>query len=368
MTIRAVIVGCAHMHVNEVALYIHDEPSHLLVGVADLPADLPENTEKRYTRAWNKANVTEKYGAPVYEDYLAMLDEVKPDVAYVLCENAKKAAVAEEIARRGIDLILEKPMAIDSDSARKIVALKEKYGVNVFVNWPVAWRNYVHEMKAALDSGMCGTLQKMRYINGHTGPLGKGAKHRGVTENAEEMTDEERARIWWYRTECGGGAFLDILCYGCYYARWLFGKMPEDIMAISDNLNTPYGDVEDNLAALLRFDGGFAVAEGTWTTPRKRIPTGPELICSDGVIWCDGVSDGKSFVSAMTTGGEELTAPTLTENGDFKNMPCQYAAFKNEGKTVFETLSAEFNADVVAMIEAARRSSMSKKAEIPVQV
>ncbi|MBO5653198.1 MAG: hypothetical protein J6S44_03185, partial [Clostridia bacterium] len=83
MTIRAVIVGCAHMHVNEVALYIHDEPSHLLVGVADLPADLPENTEKRYTRAWNKANVAEKYGAPVYEDYLAMLDEVKPDVAYV---------------------------------------------------------------------------------------------------------------------------------------------------------------------------------------------------------------------------------------------------------------------------------------------
>lgn len=363
MKIRSVIVGCAHMHVNEVALYIYNQPDSELCGVADIPAELPEETDKRYTRAWNLKNIVENYGAVAYGDYRAMLDAVKPDVAYVLCENVRKADVAEEIARRGIDVVIEKPMATTPEEAARIVALKKTYGVNVFVNWPVAWRKYVHEMKAALDSGMCGSLQKLRYINGHTGPLGKGARHRGVSETAEEMTDRERSRIWWYRSECGGGAYLDILCYGCYYARWMFGKLPVDIMSVGANMNTPYGDVEDNIAALMRFECGLAVAEGTWSTPRCRMPSGPEAVCSDGVIWCDGGPDGGAFVSAVDISGERLEVPLLDDESVFLNMPCQYAAYRLEGKPILETLTAEFNAEIVAMIDAARRSNESRRAE-----
>ena len=47
------------------------------------------------------------------------------------------------------------------------------------------------KMKAALDSKLVGEPVKLRYINGHTGPLGKGAMHRGVSDNAEEIADEK---------------------------------------------------------------------------------------------------------------------------------------------------------------------------------
>ena len=363
MSIRAVIVGCAHMHANEIALYIDGQPDTELCGIADVPAPIPENTDKRYTRAWNFENIAANYGARRFDDYLVMLDTVRPDVAYLLCDNSSKARVAEQIASRGIDLIVEKPMAMTGDEAREIVALKGKYGVNVLVNWPVIWRPYVRRFEAMLDSGACGELKKLRYINGHTGPLGKGAKHRGVSENAEQMTDEERSRIWWYRSEYGGGAFLDILCYGCYFALWLFGKTPKDISAYADNLGTPYGNVEDNLVAVMSYDSAFAVCEGTWTTPRRRMPTGPEALCSDGVVWCDGVPDGTAFVAAADMYGNDLDVPELPDDDSYKNMPWHYAAFKLGGKETHKTLSAEFNADVVAMIEAARRSSVSRKAE-----
>ena len=363
MSIRAVICGCAHMHVNEVALYISEQPSTELCGVADFAPEIPENTDKRYTRAWNFKNVVEKYGAKPYESYTEMLDEVKPDVAYLLCENYRKAEIAEEIAKRGINLIIEKPMATNAEDARKIVALKEKYGVEIYVNWPVTWRKYVREMKHALDSGKVGKLQKLRYLNGHTGPLGKGAKHRGVSDRAEEMTDEERGRIWWHSKKYGGGAYLDILCYGCYFSRWLFGTLPEDIMSIGENLNTPFGDTEDNIAAIIRYENGFAVAEGTWTTPRRRMPTGPELVCSDGVIWCDGVPDGEAFVASSDIYGNDVEVEILGDDNSFKNMPWHYAAHIEKGQPMHETLSVEFNADVVAMIEAAERSNLSRKAE-----
>ena len=75
------------MHVNEVALYIKGQPSSELCGVADLPAAVAENTDKRYTRAWNFRNVVENCGAKPYEDYITMLEEIKPDVAYLLCES-----------------------------------------------------------------------------------------------------------------------------------------------------------------------------------------------------------------------------------------------------------------------------------------
>ena len=303
------------------------------------------------------------YKVTPYDDYLAMLDELKPDVAYLLCENYRKAEIAEEIARRGIDVIIEKPMAVDPESAAKIVALKEKYGVNIFVNWPVAWRKYVREMKATLDSGQFGKIKKLRYLNGHTGPLGKGAKHRGVSDNAEAMTDAERSRTWWYRSECGGGAFLDILCYGCYFTRWMFGKKPLSMMAYAANLGTPYGDVEDNLAAIATYEDAFAVCEGTWTTPRRRMPTGPEAVCEEGAVWCDGVPDGEAFVAAADIYGNDVAPAALDEDEGYRNMPCHYAAFRLAGEPIAETLTAEFNADVVAMIDAARRSNLSRKAE-----
>ena len=283
--LRSVIVGVAHMHVNEIALYINGQPDTELCGIADVAPAVEEATDKRYTRKWNLENIKGTYGVAEYQDFELMLDEIKPDVAYVLCENSKKLEVATKIAKRGIDIILEKPMALNFEEASKISDLKEKYGVEILINWPVAWRKYLYEMKAVLDTKKCGKLQKIRYINGHTGPLGKGAKHRGVATKAEEMTDGERANVWWYRSECGGGAYMDILCYGCYFARWMFGSLPNDIFAVGQNLNTSFGDVEDNVEAIMRYENGVMIAEGTWTTPRRRMTTGPEAICSDGVVW-----------------------------------------------------------------------------------
>lgn len=361
--IRSVIVGCAHMHVNEVALYIKEQPDSLLCGVADVPAEIPENTEKRYTRAWNLRNIVENYGVKAYDNYIMMLDEVRPDVVYVLTENYRKADIAEEIAKRGINVILEKPMATTLEDARRIASLCETYGVEIYVNWPVTWRQYVREMKATLDNGKLGKLQKLRYLNGHTGPLGKGAKHRGVSAQAEEMTDEERARTWWHQKKCGGGAYLDILCYGCYFSRWFFGRLPEDVMSVGANLNTPFGDTEDNIAALLRYDDGFAVAEGTWTTPRRRMPTGPEAVCSEGVIWCDGVPDGPAFAAAADIYGHDVAVEALDEDDDFRNMPWHYAAHVLRGMPMHETLTVDFNTDVIAMIEAAESSNAGRCVE-----
>ena len=71
------------MHVNEIAQYVDECEDFSLVGFADVPPETSEKTEARYTRAWNIKNNSEKYGITPHEDYKQMLDEVKPDIAFI---------------------------------------------------------------------------------------------------------------------------------------------------------------------------------------------------------------------------------------------------------------------------------------------
>ena len=59
--IKAVIIGFAHMHVNEVALYISERDDFELVGVAGVDTGVEKIPALRYTPEWNMNNVKENY-------------------------------------------------------------------------------------------------------------------------------------------------------------------------------------------------------------------------------------------------------------------------------------------------------------------
>ena len=362
--IKAVIIGFSHMHVNEVALYISEQKDFVLAAAADVESCVEKIPMLRYTPAWNLENVRKNYCSNIYDDYKKMLDEVKPDIAFILTENCQKPEVVEECAKRGINVSIEKPIAVNYSEAEKIQKSVEKYGIEAVVNWPVVWRPYIHKMKAALDSKIVGEPIKLRYINGHTGPLGKGAKHRGVSENAEEMTDEQRSKTWWHRLSHGGGVFLDICCYGCLFSKWFMGDGEKSVLSYGANLNTPYGDTEDNFAAIIKYDRKMSVIEGTWTTPRAVIPSGPMVLCTEGVILCTGGAENSPDVKAYDMYGNEVEVPEIEFDEKYKNMPCQYANHVNTGEKIHDMLTLDTNMEVMAMMDAVIKSSGSGKEEI----
>lgn len=363
MAIKAVIIGFSHMHVNEIALYIKEAKGIELCAAADVPSKAEAIAPKRYTPAWNLRNVKENYCSDIYEDYRQMLDEVKPDIAFILTENVQKPEVVSECAQRGVNVSIEKPIAVNLEEARKIEAVVREYGIEAVVNWPVAWRPYLYKLKNVLDSGVVGKPVKLRYINGHTGPLGKGAKHRGVSANAEEMTDEERAKTWWHQSQLGGGAYLDICCYGGYFAKWLMGDGEQSVMSYGANLNTPFGDTEDNFAAIVKYKDKMSILEGTWTTPRVVIPSGPMVVCTDGVVMCTGGAENAPDVKAYDIYGKEMEIPEVTIGEEFQNMPCHYVHHVTAGAAIFDMLTLDKNIEIMAIIDAAVKSSFSGKEE-----
>ena len=359
--IRAVIIGFAHMHVNEIAQYISEQPDFELVGFADVPPKTPELTTARYTRAWNLKNNSEKYNITPHTDFLKMLDELKPDIAFILCENDMKPQIVLECAKRGVNVSIEKPMAMTLEKALEIRNIVEKYGIEAMVNWPVIWRPYIHKQLAALKSGIVGPLVKSFYINGHTGPLGKGAKHRGVTEKAQEMTDEERASTWWYKKDTGGGAFLDIGCYGCLFNTWARDDddLPLAVSASEGNYNTPYMEAPDNVAAIVEYKNSLGVYEGTWTTPQISLPTGPIYNCTNGVLYCTPERE----IKAINIYGEEIELPEYKIPEHISNIADHYAYCKRNNLPLIKTVTLDYNIRVMALLDASVKSAESGKKE-----
>ncbi|MBE7038023.1 MAG: Gfo/Idh/MocA family oxidoreductase [Ruminococcaceae bacterium] len=361
--IKAVIIGFSHMHVNEVALYLSEQKDFELIGAAEVKSNLEDIDPLRYTPKWNLENVRENYCNVIYTDYKKMLDELKPDMAFILSENCQKPEIVNECAKRKINVCIEKPIAVSLKEAKKIKKSVEKYKINAVVNWPVVWREYVHRMKNALDLKLVGEPVKLRYINGHTGPLGKGAKHRGVSENAQEMTDFERSKTWWHSLSHGGGVFLDISCYGCLFSKWFLGDGEKSVLSHGANLNTPFGDTEDNFASIIKYDDKMSVIEGTWTTPRAVIPSGPMVVCTEGVIMCTGGAENEPDVKAFDIYGNEVEIPKTEFDEKYKNMPYHYANHINTGEDIHNMLTLDINIEIMAIMDALIKSSKTKKEE-----
>ena len=352
------MIGFAHMHVNEVALYIHNEDNMELCAVSDTIPATPELSSSRYTRAWNINNVRENYCDNFYDDYKKMLDAEKPDIVFILTETVNKLEAVRECARRGINVCVEKPLAMNLEQALEIKRIRDESGIEIMVNWPLTWRAYLHTVKNVLDSGKVGKLLKLRFLLGHTGPLGVGASHRGVNASADILTDEEKASLWWYRKSEGGGALLDFCCYGCMLCDWYNDEKPRSVKAVGVNLAHGYTDIFDNGIAVVSYDSSVAVLEGTWSSLSKAVPPGPTLYCSEGAIEC--VREGNAVrVKVYDIYGNELECEEAKLGHEYDNGAAMYAHHIKTSKPIHPSLTLESNIRIMAMLDALVRSAES---------
>jgi hypothetical protein len=108
----------------------------------------------------------------------------------------------------------------------------------------------------------------------------------------------------------------------------------------------------------------MSVIEGTWTTPRAVIPSGPMVVCTEGVITCTGGAENQPDVKAYDTYGNEVEIPEIEFTDKYLNMPFHYANHKTTGEPIHEMLTLEKNMEVMALLDTVIRSSESGKSEL----
>jgi predicted dehydrogenase len=208
-----------------------------LVGIADVNVDAV-SAEHPKTR--------------VFADYRHLLDEARPEAVIIASPNQMHAETGIECARRGIHILIEKPVTDTVETAAALIAEVRKGGIRSLVGHHRRHHLQVKTLKALLGEGRIGDVVGVSAI---------WATHK--------LADYFRLAPW--RTQPGGGPILINLIHEIDFLRFTVGEITA-VEAIASNRQRGFA-VEDTAVALIKFDNGalgsFFVSDSAvspWTT------------------------------------------------------------------------------------------------------
>lgn len=224
--IKAAVIGVGHMGYNHVRVFAEMEAVNL-VAVTD--------TDE--AAAWRAAR---NYRLNLYTDYRRMLDREKPDVVSLAVPTARHAEVAREVIARGVNVLIEKPLASTLDQGRHILDMAESEGVKLMVGHIERFNPAIIEIKRHLDKQRLG-----RVFQAHARRLGP------FPDRIQDV-----------------GVVLDLATHDIDVMRYLVGSEVGRVYAEIER--KAHGSCEDLLSGLLRFRNGVVgVLDCNWLTPTK---------------------------------------------------------------------------------------------------
>lgn len=174
--------------------------------------------------------------AVVYDDYVTMLDKARPDAVYIALPPYAHADEVQEAARRGIHVFIEKPIALDMDTAWRMVEAAERAGIVTQVDFQFRFGAAVERVAAQIASGEGGSpgLMLARYFcNSLHAP-------------------------WWRQKDKSGGQLVEQVIHMIDLLRYFLGQ-PVSVVGRQANLfhrDVPDYTVEDVSGVLVSFESG----------------------------------------------------------------------------------------------------------------
>ena len=283
---RVAVLGLHHDHVWSHLKDIQHARQTELVGVAD--PNLPLLKDAR-----------DKYGCVTYADYEELLDAQAADIAYVYADNRDGAALATMAAKRGLHVVVEKPMAADLAGAEALCRAQQEQDVTVLVNWPFAWSPALQEARRQVAAGAIGDLWQVKYRAAHEGPRELGCSRYFC----DWLYDPKRN---------GAGALMDYACYGCVLSCVFLGKASA-VTAVSGRYLKKDLQAEDNAVVLMRYPNGIGIAEASWTQVGDRTAYVASIYGTQGTLEvamrADPTAERLWFADRETPAGRPLAIP-----------------------------------------------------------
>lgn len=337
--LRLGIAGITHSHVHWL-LGHKDTVGIKIVGIAEPNRELAERYVKQY-------NLPQEI---IFSTLDEMITATQPEAVAAFGSIYDHLKVVQTAAPKGIHVMVEKPLAVSMEHARKMEALAKKHKILLFTNYETTWYPTVHETKTLLQKGEVGEIRKMIVRDGHKGP-----KNIGVNpEFLEWLTDP---------VQNGGGALTDFGCYGANIATWMLdGKRPNSVTAVVGQFQPQnYPKVDDDATIILAYDSMNVIIQASWNWPWGRKDM--EVYGTGGAIYADNRTQLRIRKATAKNEYSESTF-TLAERSPIYNDPFdQFAAIiRNEiSLPAFDLSSLENNRLVVEILEAAGLSAKTGK-------
>lgn len=196
-----------------------------------------------------------------FRDLEKMLDTAKPEAVVVFTDTLEHLNVVQTCARKGVHVMMEKPLATTLEHARAMEKAAREGKIHVLVNFETTWYpNTEAAYELAVRKGELGTLRKIVVHDGHQGPKEIGMPR----EFMEFLMDPVRN---------GAGALFDFGCYGANLATYLLAdQRPISVTAVTQKLKSDpvYQRVDDEATIVVTYPKTQVVIQASWNWPFNR--------------------------------------------------------------------------------------------------
>ncbi len=337
--IKIGVISLTHSHVHGI-LGREDRGDIAIVGIVEPNRDLAERYSKQYGFSMRI----------VFNTIEEMIEATKPEAVAGFGNIFDHLKIVEICAPKRIHVMVEKPLAVSLDHAKKMEALAKKYNIHLLTNYETTW--YPSNKKAydLVKSGTVGDIRKVVIRDGHRGP-----KKIGVNpEFLEWLTDPVLN---------GGGAIMDFGCYGANLMTWLQnGEKPLTVTAVTQQQqpeNNP--KVDDDATIILTYKNSNAIIQASWDWPIGRKDM--EIYGLTGAIYADNRHDLRVRIAEGYDGFEEKSYILEERQTPMDDPFALFAAILHNEITLsaFDPTSLENNMIVMTILEAAKQSAKTNK-------
>jgi predicted dehydrogenase len=250
-----------------------------------------------------------------------MLDAAKPDAVYIMLPPFAHGEAEKEVLKRKIPFFIEKPVAIDMETAKRVADAVVKHNLLTSVGYMTRYRKSVQRVRELLSK------QKPVMLFG--GWVGGGpAKYEGIW-------------MWWVQKDKSGGQFLEQTTHTIDLARFLFGDVTHVYaVPVRDRKKRPeFFTIEDASMVQLTFANGAAgnlvsscctplgggVFVHLWATDMKAEFTGWEQSVKISLLGGEEISipgeqnifakEDRAFIDSVKAGKSKGILATYEEDG-----------------------------------------------------
>ena len=245
--VRLIVIGLEHDAVGDFISRARDHREVQLVGIV-------ESNQALVTSYARLLNLSTNFFYPSLESLLA---KTNAQAAAVFTRTYDHPSVVEACAAHNLNVMLEKPLAVNLEGALVIASAAKKSGIQIMVDYETSWYSsfdtaytMVHNQHAI------GDWRKMVVTAGDQGP-----KDAGISDVFLNWLTDPVLN--------GGGALTDFGCYGADLITWFAdGQRPDSVLAESQNINPEaYTKVEDEAVIILTYPRSQGIVQASWNLP-----------------------------------------------------------------------------------------------------
>ena len=293
--VRIGIIGCGGIANNKHMPALRKIPEVEMVAFCDI-------VEERAVKA------AADYGTPdakVYTDYKELLKDESIEVVHVLTPNRDHSYITVDALEAGKHVMCEKPMAINTAEAQKMVDAAKRTGKKLTIGYQSRFRPDSMYLKQACENGELGEIYYAR---------AQAIRRRAVPTWGVFLDAEKQ----------GGGPLIDIGTHALDLTLWMMDNYePEMVvgtkyrkLADTKNAANAWGPwdpekftVEDSAFGFVRMKNGATIyLEASWALNSLDVNEAKTILCGD-----KGGADMLGKNGGLRINGEKYSKLFVTE-------------------------------------------------------